>query len=362
MTNNKPADFSTDSVSASASATTNNTSVSPSTPTPMPVARVSAQSLALEARKVGSLKLADFLTATGHDVADVYRGSSSWTSVLRRAKLIPTPDTPLPGEADLLKRMHAFLHVGDAERADAYRQFTADDAPAYDELDEFDQTLARMLFFNLWDKAGGFASYAHGLASLRAQGAVRSELGQLLSSLEDGGRMRPNQPLSGPHAHIPLSVHHAYNRSEILAAMGVARLGGQLPGFFAQGVLWDAANRTDALLITLNKNERDFSPTVRYQDYPLSRTHFHWESQNSTAPASPTGQRYQNHVQQGSHVLLFMRESKDTASGKAMPWLLLGPAAYEKHTGSKPMAITWRLHHPLPERIYSRMPTTTPTA
>ncbi|MGX1885751.1 DUF3427 domain-containing protein [Streptomyces sp. NPDC055287] len=99
---------------------------------------------------------------------------------------------------------------------------------------------------------------------------------------------------------------------------------------------------------------------MRYKDYTLSPTRFHWESQNSTAPASPTGQRYQTHAQQGSHVLLFLRDSKDTTSGKAMPWTLLGPATYERHTGSKPMAITWRLHHPLPDRIWSRMPTTAP--
>ncbi|MGP3951310.1 DUF3427 domain-containing protein [Streptomyces sp. 7N604] len=323
--------------------------------------RVTVNTLAQEAKTVGTTQLAEFLAATGRDVADVYRGSSTWTTILRRAELLPTPTTPLPGEAGLLKRMHSFLHIDDTERASAYRQFTTDDAPAYEDLPQWDQTLARMLFFNLWDK-GGFASYAAGLASLRGQHTVRSELGQLLTYLMHSPRVHAAAPLTGAHAHIPLNIHHAYNRSEILAAMSVARLGGQLPGFFAQGVLWDAANRTDALLITLNKSERDFSPTVRYKDYALSRTHFHWESQNSTAPNSPTGQRYQQHAQQGSHVLLFMRDSKDTATGKAMPWVLLGPATYEGHTGSKPMAVTWRLHHPLPDRIWSRLPTTPPMA
>jgi hypothetical protein len=324
--------------------------------------RVTVQTLVHEARTVGTLDLSVFLERTGRDIADVYRGASTWTTILRRADLLPTPTTPTPGESDLLKRMHSFLHIDDTERATVYRKFTIDDAPAYEDLAEFDQTIARMLFFNLWDKAGGFASYNDGLASLRGQQAVRSELRQLLTHLMHSDRVRAAEPLTGAHAHIPMSIHHAYNRSEILAAMGVARLGGQLPGFFAQGVLWDAANNTDVLLITLNKSERDFSPTVRYKDYPLSRTRFHWESQNSTAPNSPTGQRYQKHAQQGSHVLLFMRDSKDTASGKAMPWVLLGPATYERHTGSKPMAITWRLHHPLPDPIWSRMPTTPPTA
>ncbi|MEV6676261.1 DUF3427 domain-containing protein [Streptomyces erythrochromogenes] len=316
---------------------------------------MTVSTLAQEAKTVGSLQLADFLAATRRDISDVYRGTSTWTTILRRADLIPTPAEPLPGEAGLLKRMHSFLHVDDTERASVYQLFTADDAPAYDALTEWDQTLARMLFFNLWDK-GGFPTYAAGLASLRSQHAVRSELGQLLTYLMNSGRQHDGQPLSGPHAHIPLITHHAYNRSEILAAMGVARLGGQLPGYFAQGVFWDAANKTDALLITLNKSERDFSPTVRYKDYALSPTDFHWESQNSTAPESPTGQRYQKHAQQGTHVLLFMRENKDTATGKAMPWVLLGPARYKSHTGSKPMAVTWSLHHPMPERIYSQLP------
>lgn len=326
-------------------------------------ARVTVQTLAREARTADTLNLSVFLEHTGRDIADIYRGAGTWTTILRRADLLPTPATPTPGENNLLKRMHSFLHIDDTERATAYRQFTTDDAPAYEDLTSFDQTIARMLFFTLWDKAGGFPSYADGLASLHGQHAVRSELGQILTHLMHSDRMRPARPLTGAHAHIPLNIHCAYNRSEILAAMGVARLGGQLPGFFAQGVLWDAVNKTDALLITLSKNERDFSPTVRYKDYALSRTRFHWESQNSTAPNSPTGQRYQNHAaQQGSHVLLFVRTSKDTPSGKAMPWVLLGPATYERHTGSKPMAITWRLHHPLPDRIWSRMPTTPPTA
>ncbi|MEU5239697.1 DUF3427 domain-containing protein [Streptomyces lydicus] len=324
--------------------------------------RVTVQHLAQEAKKVGTTQLTDFLERTGRDVADVYRGSSTWTTILRRAELLPTPTTPTPGESELLKRMHSFLHVDDTERATAYGQLVTDNTPAYEDLTEWDQTLARMMFFNLWDKAGGFTSYADGLASLRAQHAVRSELGQLLTHLMRNSRGRAATPLTGPHAHIPLSIHHSYNRSEILAAMGVARLGGQLPGFFAQGVLWDAANKTDALLITLNKSERHFSPTVRYNDHALSPTHFHWESQNSTAPNSPTGQRYQHHAQRGSHVLLFMRESKDTATGRAQPWVLLGPATYERHTGSKPMAITWRLHHPLPNHIWSRLSNTAPTA
>jgi len=319
-------------------------------------AKPTISNLAREAKSLGVTRLSDFLDRSGRDITDLYRGNTSWTAVLRRADLAPGPVAP--GEQELLKRMHVFLHADDTERTGAYMRLVADDAPLYGSLPERDKTLARMLFFNLWDKAGGFTSYEGGFDALRQQPAVRSEISQILAHLMQHRALRQPTPLAGPHAHIPLSVHHAYNRSEILAALGVARLGGQLPGYFAQGVLWDAENRTDALLITLNKNERDFSPTTSYKDYPLSRTRFHWESQNSTANTSPTGQRYQQHAQRGSHILLFLRADKDTPTGKAQPWTLLGPATYEQHTGSKPMAITWRLHHPLPDEVWTSLPTT----
>ncbi len=160
-------------------------------------------------------------------------------------------------------------------------------------------------------------------------------------------------PLSGALSQVPLKVHSSYNRSEILAALGVARFGGQMPRSFAQGVQWVEDLQTDALLITLEKNEKDFSPTIRYKDYALSPRLFHWESQNNTAADSPTGRRYREHAQRGSHVLLFMRRYKNSDIGKPQPWMLLGPATYESHTGSRPMSIRWRLEHDLPADVWT---------
>jgi len=312
--------------------------------------KATVQSLAKEVRVFNTPTLADYLRESRREIKELYKSSNSWTSVLRRSGLADLPEQA--GEEDLLKRMHAFLHVDDLERAEAYAHLLSDDAPAYEALNPRDRTYARMLFFNVWDKAGGFGSYAQGLGSLREQRAFRSELRQVLDHVMGQADHFPI-PLDGPHAHLPLKIHSAYNRSEILAALGVARLGGQMPGSFAQGVLWDESNQTDALLITLEKNEKDFSPTVRYKDYALSPSLFHWESQSTTADSSPTGLRYQQHAQRGSHVLLFMRRYKDTDIGKAQPWMLLGPATYVRHEGSKPMAITWQLHHELPADVWS---------
>ncbi|MFJ3761264.1 DUF3427 domain-containing protein [Streptomyces sp. NPDC090080] len=305
----------------------------------------SVKVLEREARDYKTPRLSDYLRESRREIKELYKGDNSWTTILRRAGYV---DEPAPsGEAGLLKRVHAFLHVDDPERAQAYNRLLADDVPEYNALPPAEQAYARMLFFNLWDNGGGFSSFQDGLESLRAQQVFRDELRQVLSYVIDRSEHFPIR-LSGPHSHIPLKVHSAYNRSEILSALGVARFGGQMPRSFAQGVQWVEDLQTDALLITLEKNEKDFSPTIRYRDYALSPQLFHWESQNATAENSPTGQRYQHHDEQGSHVLLFMRRYKTTDMGKSHPWMLLGPASYVEHTGSKPMAITWRLEYPLP--------------
>ncbi|MGW2691235.1 DUF3427 domain-containing protein [Streptomyces sp. NPDC001296] len=306
--------------------------------------------LAKEVRDYSTPQLAAYLHESRRQIKELYKNKNSWTAVLRRAGLVKEAEAP--GEEELLKRVHAFLHVDDPERAHAYLRLLADDAPDYDALSPADQVYARMLFFNLWDKAGGFSSYREGLESLRGQCVLRDELRQVLSYVLDRTDHFPIS-LEGDLSHLPLKIHSAYNRSEILAALGVARLGGQMPGVFSQGVTWVEEIKTDALLITQEKNERDFSPSVRYKDYALTPTRFHWESQGTTPENSPTGLRYRRHAHEGSHVLLFLRRYKNNSIGKSEPWMLLGPATYKSHTGSKPMAITWDLQHELPADVWT---------
>ncbi|MFE8925643.1 DUF3427 domain-containing protein [Streptomyces rochei] len=306
--------------------------------------------LVKEVKEYSTLLLGDYLRESRREIKELYKSSNSWTSILRRANLLTEPAPA--GEEQLLRRVHAFLHVDDPGRVQAYLKLLADSAPPYEELDQTDQAYARMLFFNLWDDAGGFTSYAEGLAALRPQRALRDELRQVLSYVIDRADHVPI-PLTGDLGALPLKVHSSYNRSEILAALGIARFGGRMPRSFSQGVTWAEEFQTDALLVTLEKDEKDFSPTVRYKDYALSPNLFHWESQNSISPDSPTGTRYQQHERRGSHVLLFVRRYSDTDTGKRQPWMLLGPATYVEHTGSKPMAITWHLEHPLPADVWT---------
>jgi hypothetical protein len=119
------------------------------------------------------------------------------------------------------------------------------------------------------------------------------------------------------------------------------------------GVYWHEESETDLFFITLNKSEKDYSPTTRYNDYAISDTIFHWESQSATAKTSPTGQRYINHVARGSRVALFIRPTRKDLNSRTTPYFCAGFGTYVDHKGERPMAITWKLSKPLPGDIYS---------
>ncbi|MFF1338682.1 DUF3427 domain-containing protein [Streptomyces sp. NPDC058290] len=312
---------------------------------------VNVTQLAREVAAYAEPKLSAYLKESGREIMELYRGNgNSWTGLLRRAKLLTAPAPE--GEEALLKRVSAFLHVDDPARVGAYTALLKDDAPAYEELDAHGQAYARMLFFSFWPLGGGFSGYQEAFDSLRPQHAFRDELRQVLAHGLEQAEHVP-VPLADDHAELPLIVHASYSREEILPALGQSDIGGFMPGHFREGVKWCESIRTDALLITLEKDEKDFSPQTRYKDYAMSESQFHWESQNQTSETSPTGVRYQTHAENGSHVLLFVRRYKKTDIGGPQAWMLLGTAEYLRHQGSNPMGIEWRLHHEIPADVWS---------
>ncbi len=310
--------------------------------------RFTRTQLAADVRSHGDLPLATYLREADRELVDVYRNGGSWTTLRREAGL-PTPSGG-PDEGTLLRRMAAFTHVDDPERADVYRRLLDVNGPRYDELTEREQRLARMLLFTMWPKRDGFTSYAAGLAHLRHHPAVCAETTELVALGLDQARHVPGSLGEGLQ-HVPLVTHARYRREELLAALGYATLR-RAPGNHVAGVAWAEETQTDALLINLRKSEKDFSPTTMYRDYAISTELFHWESQNAISTTSPVGQRYLHHREQDSHVVLFVRDAPTDDLGAA-PFLCLGPASYVEHRGERPIAITWKLHRPMPAEVFT---------
>jgi len=301
-----------------------------------------------ELRSYGDLSLADFLHESGLDLGDVLKSERSWTRLRREAGFQTRAGGP--HEAALLKRVRSMAHVDDTERAHAYQELLADGGPTYQDLASVERRFARMLFFSLWPNGGGFASYDDGFGALRSEPAARDELSVVIGNAFDHAQ-RVTAPMSHRLASSPLRTHARYSREEIVAALDYAHLK-RLPNSFREGVLWSEEWKSDAFLITLTKSETDYSPTTMYQDYAISPSLFHWETQSRTSVASPTGQRYINHARTGSDILLFAREHKVYELGTA-PYLFLGTGQYASHTGDRPIAITWHLDRPMPTETFT---------
>lgn len=300
-----------------------------------------------ELRSHGDPDLASFLDGARLELSDVLRrGTHSWTRLRRDAGLPTRPGSPL--EEKLLKRIRAFAHVDDRDRARTYARLLADDAPPYGQLSPMERRMAQMLFFSLWPDGGGHADYESGLESIKSDPAMREELRSVVDISFDAAR-HPTIELSGPLADVPLRVHARYQREEVLAALSYVSPESRKPNSFREGVLYAPEVNVDAFFVTLKKSEADYSPTTMYRDYPISPTLFHWESQSTTSVESKTGQRY---LRGESQVLIFAREEQKDEFGTSA-YMLLGPARYRSHTGSRPIAITWELQHAMPADFFA---------
>ncbi len=290
--------------------------------------------------------LASYLDESGRGLEDVLRNGKSWTTLCRDAgKAIGQPG---PRDDDLVKRVRALAHVDDQAR---YAAYDAVLGGVFDSDSPAEQRLAEMLFFSIFPNGGGFDSATAGLAALRNE-PVTTEMRQVIDITFDAARRStwPLDDLIPALVDVPLAIHASYSREELLAALGFASMR-RTPSTMREGVAWCESANADAFLITLKKTDTDYSPTTMYRDFALSPELFHWESQSTTSSASPTGQRYIHHRERGSHILLFVRETKTDAFGAA-PYVFLGPADYVSHEGERPMAITWRLRRPMPTEVF----------
>ncbi len=143
----------------------------------------------------------------------------------------------------------------------------------------------------------------------------------------------------------PIDLHCNYSRDQILVAMDFMK-----PSTVREGIKWLPDKKIDVLFVTLNKSDKDYSPTTMYKDYAINETLFHWQSQSTTSDSSATGQRYIHHKDQGSKILLCVRDSKKDSWGNTSSYSILGFVDYVQHTGSKPMNITWQMEDNIPAK------------
>ncbi|MBS5939999.1 DEAD/DEAH box helicase [Clostridium sp.] len=149
----------------------------------------------------------------------------------------------------------------------------------------------------------------------------------------------------------PLDLHCDYTTDVIMAAFGYYNED-KKPAF-REGVKYFEDRKTDIFFITLNKSDKDFSPSTLYEDYAINEKLFHWQTQSRTSVESPTAQRYINHRETNNKIALFVREYKER-DGLTSPFTYLGTCEYRSHTGNKPISFVWKLHEDIPAKLINK--------
>ncbi len=221
-------------------------------------------------------------------------------------------------------------------------------------LDEYDfsnvsrneERMLNMFNYTIWGKTiedSKFKSFRESFSRIRECKPIYDEIIELLEyNLIQVGLVEEKIDLG---FEFPLMLHSNYTKDQILLALDYEK-----PGNIREGVKYLPNKKVDLLFVTLNKSEKDYSPTTLYDDYSINENLFHWQSQSTTSVGSSTGQRYINHEKMGSKVLLFVREYKRTIAGNAASYTFLGPVDYIKHEGSRPMNIIWQLQKSIPAK------------
>ena len=294
------------------------------------------------------LTLENFLDHYRLDPRSIYK-FSSFSRLCARADVTENFEEPI--ENVMTKALSRFACV-DSRRWIAFmlRILTNPGYPDFAKLTDIEKRMRQMFYITMWGKTIEDWTADEVSENIHALLNSPTMLSELIALLRYNYNRIDfiDEPVELGF-DCPLDLHCSYTREQLLVAMDFMK-----PSIVREGVKWLLDKNIDVFFITLNKSDKDYSPTTMYQDYSINETLFHWQSQSTTNAEGKVGQRYINHRKNGSKVLLFVREFKNDIYGNTAPYTYLGTANYVSHNGSRPMNITWKLDNPIPAKYLKK--------
>lgn len=295
--------------------------------------------------------LGNFLDYYNYSLVDVYgkNGNRSFSRIKVEAGLID--DYVNKDEVLLTKKMKNLFHINSRKLIEfMIKVLTLKSKLDTSNLDEEEKHMLGMLYYSFYMEPPekiGYKSFSEALYNICSN---NKELIKEAVEILDYNYLHidfidKTVDLGGA---VPLDLHCNYSIDQIMAAFGYFNEN-KKPSF-REGVKYFREMKVDAFFITLNKSEKDYSPSTLYEDYAMNERLFHWQSQSRTSLESETGQRYINHFKTGNKIVLFVRENKKK-DGLAAPYTYLGEAEYVSHRGSMPISFVWRLKEEMPAGI-----------
>jgi superfamily II DNA or RNA helicase len=293
------------------------------------------------------LNLNNFIRFTNIQLQTLYK-KGSWSKLCYEAGLLPNFT-----EVNDLEITRAVLNKWLACNSISYFKFILSLAEKNfkimdESFDEIENQMLLMLYYDVWQEASRFNSLEESIVAIGRNKYLVLEIIAIMNILIDKVSHKEID-IELPYQQ-PLKLHSRYTRDQILAAIGLSTFERKSPS--REGVAINEKINTEILFINLIKSEENFSPTTMYDDYAISETLFHWQSQNSAGPETKKGKSYINHQKNNKKILLFVREKHTDEFGQRHGFVFVGEGKLIEYSGAKPMNIKWELCEPLPNYLW----------
>ena len=287
--------------------------------------------------------LKEFIDNNGQDVRIVYKGGNCWTSLKREAGLCAYESDEYTKRFE--KGIGNLVHTNSV----AYLSFVKRILSGLDNVkfaDERENTFGVMLYYTLYtDKISkvGFRNIEEGISLLANYPLFIAELQELTDYLL--ANIETKTFSVGEGLPVALEQYGCYTREEIFAIFGRQTADKKMQGCVSGAFNIEEMN-TELFFVTLNKSDKDFSPSTMYDDYVVNENQFHWKSLN-TDTHQGRGRRFVEQAKNKKKFLLFVREYKRDGFGNTCPFYCFGLVDYISSRDDKPMSIDWRMHQPI---------------
>ena len=287
--------------------------------------------------------LKDFIESNGQDIRIIYKGNMCWSAYKKLAGKCQFENDDISKRVQ--KNMGYLTHINSKKYLKFIKRFINQNC-IVNPVDEEECYFALMLYYCLFqDKLTkiGTDSIYKALAWIGNYDYLKNEISELVDYLLSNISIKTANV--GGDIKSPLEIYGCYTREEVFCLLDRQTPEKRMQGS-ASGVFNIEEYNTEIFFVTLNKSDKDFSPSTQYNDYVISENLFHMQSQNNDSHKGK-GSRFVNQGSNHKRFMLFVRETKKDGYGNTNPFYCLGYVNYVSSSGDYPMNIIWRTEQPI---------------
>lgn len=297
------------------------------------------------------LTLTNFLDNFGLDWRLIYKSPGSWARLKQQSGIPVEGFDPNDKYTKLLEGGLARLyHTNSYTYLTFLQSLIARDMRPKTDASAREDKFLQLFYYALWmdplDKvektyAQRFSSISEAVASLSGKQWFMEEL-EYLISLRLTQLNKTTQWLRVDD-QAEIELYGCYSADEIHLMLE------DRPGRWqVLGTQYNRERKFAMVFVTLDKSDKEYSPTTRYEDYAISPHQFHWQSRNLVRTDSDEGQRILRQRENGWKYILFVRDRKTDCYGNTNGYYCLGLMDIHSAHGECPINVVWDMRSAIP--------------